>query len=233
MFTQPGVQGIYAITPDQSTDWPWSSIFQCSHAALDGGVRVLQMRQKGLALNEFKDKAQALAALCERYAATFILNDPPAEPSLATWSGVAGVHLGKNDLSVAQARILWGDRLLVGASCYNQLDLAKQAVEAGASYVAFGALFSSQTKPGAVSAPLSLFNLFAPFNVPSVGIGGVQQHHLPQLVHAGAQSAAIISGLFGDAPSPVKTQSRAAQWVLAWDNAQKEFGNIQQIGESQ
>ncbi len=121
------VNGIYAITPNQSQDWSWPKIIECSQAVLNGGIRTLQMRQKNLSVSAYQNKAFELAELCQTYDALLILNDPPENIELKNWPGVAGVHVGRQDVTVSKARSLWGHRLIVGASCYDRLDWAVQA----------------------------------------------------------------------------------------------------------
>jgi len=109
-----------------------------------------------------------------------------------------GVHLGRDDGNLAAAR----DRLpgkLLGASCYDRIDLARAAIGAGADYVAFGSVFASSTKPGAVRAPLSLFADARALGVPLCAIGGITADNAPAVVRAGADLLAVIADLF-DAP---------------------------------
>jgi thiamine-phosphate pyrophosphorylase len=152
------IQGVYAITPERSAVWTPDAIIDCVAAALDGGVRLLQCRQKNWNHAELIEFVGQLNALCEKYDAALILNDvPSSEFSKFEGGAIAGVHLGKTDEAIAQARSRLGAECEVGASCYNRFDLAEQAVRDGASYVAFGAMYLSTTKPNAVRAELDLF----------------------------------------------------------------------------
>ena len=161
------IRGLYAITPD--TDNSEQLIEQVS-AALDGGARILQYRNKGNDAVRRLWQANILKSLAQSRGALFIVNDDVA---LAEAIRADGVHLGRDDDAIAAARARLGDGAIIGASCYNSLDLARSAVAAGASYVAFGAVFASGTKPGAVHAPLSLFADAASLGVPRVAIGGI------------------------------------------------------------
>lgn len=184
------IRGLYAITPD--TDNSEQLIEQVS-AALDGGARILQYRNKGSDAVRRLWQANILKSLAQSRGALFIVNDDVA---LAEAIRADGVHLGRDDDAIAAARARLGDGAIIGASCYNSLDLAHSAVAAGANYVAFGAVFASGTKPGAVHAPLSLFADAASLGVPRVAIGGITTDNAGQVVAAGADAIAVIGGLF-------------------------------------
>ncbi len=184
------IRGLYAITPD--TDNSEQLIEQVS-AALDGGARILQYRNKGSDAVRRLWQANILKSLAQSRGALFIVNDDVA---LAEAIRADGVHLGRDDDAIAAARARLGDGAIIGASCYNSLDLARSAVAAGANYVAFGAVFASGTKPGAVHAPLSLFADAASLGVPRVAIGGITTDNAGQVVAAGADAIAVIGGLF-------------------------------------
>lgn len=184
------IRGLYAITPD--TDNSEQLIEQVS-AALDGGARILQYRNKGSDAVRRLWQANILKSLAQSRGALFIVNDDVA---LAEAVRADGVHLGRDDDAIAAARARLGDGAIIGASCYNSLELARSAVAAGASYVAFGAVFASGTKPGAVHAPLSLFADAASLGVPRVAIGGITADNAGQVVTAGADAIAVIGGLF-------------------------------------
>jgi thiamine-phosphate pyrophosphorylase len=110
------------------------------------------------------------------------------------------VHLGRDDASVREARIILGPKKFVGASCYQSLDLARAAQTAGADYVAFGSFFASPTKPAAPRARLALLHEAKPaIRVPIVAIGGITSANAPALIDAGADAIAVLSALF-DAP---------------------------------
>lgn len=184
------IHGLYAITPD--TDNSEQLIEQVS-AALDGGARILQYRNKGSDAVRRLWQANILKSLAQSRGAIFIVNDDVA---LAEAIRADGVHLGRDDDAIAAARARLGEAAIIGASCYNSLELARSAVAAGASYVAFGAVFASGTKPGAVHAPLSLFADAASLGVPRVAIGGITADNAGQVVAAGADAIAVIGGLF-------------------------------------
>ncbi|MFN7835581.1 MAG: thiamine phosphate synthase [Burkholderiaceae bacterium] len=212
-MNKPRVQGVYAITP---TGWPLIALLDNVEAALEGGVRWLQYRQKETGTAEDRvTTASALARLCADHAAHLLINDDIAlAKPLGT--ALAGCHLGRDDSPLTEARALLGKGAVLGASCYDRLDMARLAVEHGADYLAFGAVFASPTKPGAVRAPLSLFEEARPLGVPLVAIGGIGIDNIAQVVAAGADAVAVVTGLFGERPDAVATLRRARALVGAF-----------------
>lgn len=186
------LRGLYAITP-QTPD-----AVDRVQRALEGGIALLQYRRKQRDLHE----AREIAALSRRYGVPLIVND---DVELALELDAAGAHLGRNDGDLRAARRRLAGRIL-GASCYNDAELARRAIEAGADYVAFGSVFPSPTKPRAVRAPLALFALEAA--VPLCAIGGITLQNAQQAVDAGADLLAVLSDLF-DAPD---IAARASQY---------------------
>ena len=179
------LRGLYAVTPEGE------DLERKVRLALEGGIALLQYRAKR------RDRAQATAVvrLAHEFGVPVIINDDVA---LALELGAAGAHLGRDDADLRSARAYLGGRIL-GASCYNDLALARAAVAAGADYVAFGSMFASPTKPQAVRAPLALLGEAKTLGVPLAAIGGITLENAPQLIAAGADLLAVISDLF-DAP---------------------------------
>lgn len=189
----PRVEGLYAVTPQCDDS---ERLLELAAAALAGGARVLQYRDKSGDAAHRLWQANLLAALCRSHRALFIVND---DVELARRVGADGVHLGRDDGDIAAARAALGPDAVIGASCYDQIALARRALAAGASYVAFGAVFPSQTKPNAVAAPLSLFAEAAALGANAVAIGGIAPDNAEQVIAAGADAVAVIGGVF-DAP---------------------------------
>ena len=129
----------------------------------------------------------------------FIVND---DVRLAREVGADGVHLGEHDGDIAAARVLLGDDAIIGVSCYDDLQRARDAATAGADYIAFGAFFPSSTKPNARRASPDLLRNSATFGLPRVAIGGIAPDNARSLVAAGADLVAVISGVF-DAPDSI------------------------------
>jgi len=188
-------RGLYAITPDDSDT---SRLLARVEAVLQAGTAWLQYRNKAASDDLRAEQALALQPLCHTYSVPLIINDDWA---LAAAIGAAGAHLGENDGELALARHELGEDALLGASCYDDPRLARQAVAAGANYVAFGAFFPSPTKPNARRATLELLRDAATLGVPRVAIGGITPDNAQPLVAAGADLLAVISGVF-DAPDP-------------------------------
>ena len=189
------MRGLYAITPDIAELEP---LLRRVEQALKAGVALLQYRNKIISKDKRLLQAKELAPLARGYGVPLIINDDVeiAAAVIAAAVGANGVHLGKEDGDLAAARAQLPGRI-VGASCYNDLEKARAAVRAGASYVAFGSVFPSPTKPQAVKAPLSLFA--ANLGVPLCAIGGITLDNAPALIAAGADLLAVITDLF-DAP---------------------------------
>lgn len=185
------IKGLYAITPDeQDTDILLAKV----EAALQGGIGILQYRNK-LADHKLKtQQARALLPLCRHYQVPFIIND---SIKLCMTLDADGVHLGADDGNLAEARARLGNGKILGASCYNRFDLALSAQQLGADYVAFGACFASSTKPNAPVAGLHLFTQAkAELYVPAVAIGGITLENAPLAIAAGASSVAVINAIF-------------------------------------
>lgn len=187
------LRGLYAITPGDTTT-ALGLVEQVSQA-LDGGARVIQYRDKSGDPIKRLAEADALNRLCRARGAPLLVNDDVA---LAARVGAAGVHLGRDDAAVEEARRQLGDGAVIGVSCYDDFTLAQAAVAAGASYVAFGSFFPSPTKPEAVPAGVGLLTRACrELPVPAVAIGGITPENGASLIAAGADMLAVISGAFG------------------------------------
>ncbi|WP_338522550.1 thiamine phosphate synthase [Pseudomonas batumici] len=185
------LRGLYAITDSQLLAGKFLPYVE---AALDGGVTLLQYRDKSTDEARRLREAEALRGLCERYKTQLIIND---DAELAARLGV-GVHLGQTDGPLTPARSLLGSRAIIGSTCHAQLELAEQAAREGASYVAFGRFFNSNTKPGAPAADVALLERARPLlHLPIAVIGGITLDNAAPLVAHGADLLAVIHGLFG------------------------------------
>jgi thiamine-phosphate pyrophosphorylase len=187
--------GLYAVTPDLADT---ARLVRCVEAALAGGARAIQYRNKVADSRLAHAQATAIARLCAEHRCLLIVNDDSA---LAAAVGADGVHLGEDDGAIAEARERIGPERLVGASCYNRFDLAEAAVAADADYVAFGSFFSSTVKPGARRAEVSLLARAGSLGVPVIAIGGITPLNAPELFAAGADAVAVISAVFDHAES--------------------------------
>jgi thiamine-phosphate pyrophosphorylase len=196
VFTDPKLHGLYGITdaalmPDEA------SLLEGVEAALDGGMRILQYRDKSDDARRRESQARALLALCRQYDAILIIND---DVELARKVSAHGVHLGREDGAIAAARKRLGDEFIIGVSCYNNIDLARQAQRVGADYVAFGRFFPSQTKPEAIPAnPEMITRARREIGIPLCAIGGVTAENAATLIERGADMVAVIHDLFAAA----------------------------------
>lgn len=185
------LRGLYAITDSQLLA---GKLLPFVEAALKGGVKLLQYRDKSTDEARRLREAEALRECCTRYGAALIIND---DAELAARLGV-GLHLGQSDGSLSAARALLGRHAIIGGTCHAQLELAETAAKEGASYVAFGRFFDSTTKPGAPAATVELLQAAkARINLPIVAIGGVTLDNAPALIAHGASMVAVVHGLFG------------------------------------
>jgi len=183
------IRGIYAITPNQILD-----IKLIEQVITQHSIGILQYRHKTNNTEVKLNEAQQLRQLCLEHNTLFIIND---DINLAQKVNADGVHLGKEDASIATARQHLGENAIIGVSCYNDLKLAQSAEQQGASYVAFGALFISSTKPGAPVCSLDIVTQAKQtLNIPIVGIGGIDFNNQQQAINAGCDSVAMINALF-------------------------------------
>ncbi len=188
------IQGLYAVTPDEADT---QTLVTQVAAAIKGGARFVQYRNKTAAPALRREQALALKALCDAHGASLIIND---HVELAHEVDAAGVHLGAEDGGATAARAELAAGKLIGISCYDRLDLARAAQAGGADYVAFGSFFASRIKPAAVRAPLALLaQARSELRVPIVAIGGITLDNARELVDSGAEALAVISAVF-DAP---------------------------------
>jgi len=183
------IQGLYGITPNNNLNTELIERVITEHQ-----VNILQYRHKTnddqLKLNE----AQQLLDLCLTHNTLFIVND---DINLCEKVGADGVHLGQNDTSIKTAREQLGEKAIIGVSCYNQLQLAFEAEEMGANYVAFGTLFNSITKPTASQCPLSVIKRAKEkIKLPIVGIGGITFENKKLAFAAGCDAVVMLDALF-------------------------------------
>ncbi len=194
VVSHAGFRGLYAVTPDEPDI---GLLARKVRKALAGGARILQYRNKSANAALRREQGAALLALCREARIPLVIND---DLDLARELRADGLHLGREDISIAAARAQLGKGRLLGASCYDRLELALAAREGGADYVAFGSAFRSATKPGATRAPLSLYReAKARLGLPVVAIGGITTENAQSVIEAGADAVAVISALF-DAP---------------------------------
>lgn len=189
----PHFCGLYAITDTELQPDSRRLLAQVK-AALLGGVRVVQYRDKKLSFARQVGQAAALKDLCHEHQALFVVNN---HLPLAQAVQADGLHIGQNDSDLLTARATLGPNCRIGVSCYNELTRAQTLRTQGADYVAFGRFFPSKTKPHATPAdPAILTRAQAQLDCPIVAIGGIRLDNAAALIEAGADSLAVIHALW-------------------------------------
>ncbi len=185
------IKGLYAITPDMAD---LNTLVHKTQLAIEGGACMVQYRSK---IQDRAVKIQQCAAilrLCREYGVPCIVND---DVEMCRILEADGVHLGENDDNIADVRHILGEDAIIGSSCYDQLDRAKQAQKEGATYVAFGAVFPTPTKPNAPRATLELLREAKhEIHIPIVAIGGITVNNAHDVIEAGVDAIAVITSLF-------------------------------------
>lgn len=187
------IRGLYAIT--DTALCASRGITNDVAAAIRGGAAMIQYRDKSDDSDRRLKEARTLLRLCRKHKVPLIIND---DIELARAVGADGVHLGAEDAGLRSARLRLGPDAIIGISCYNSMELARKAARAGADYIALGAFFETSTKTTAMRAPLALLeearhNL----RLPIVAIGGISTDNGAELIKAGADMLAVVSGVFG------------------------------------
>ena len=186
------MKGLYAITDCEnlSTD----NLLAVTEDVLRARVAVLQYRDKSADHAKRKYEAAELRLLCREYNCLFLIND---DVQLAKSVNSDGVHLGSGDCDCKKARYELGPGALIGVSCYNRLEAALAAADAGADYIAFGSFYPSSSKPGTVIAePDILTQAKRKIALPIVAIGGITPSNCRILLESGADLLAVISSIY-------------------------------------
>ncbi len=204
--------GLYAITPDDHLTPRLSALVE---AALAGGVRLVQYRNKQAPAGLRRAQATELLELCRLHGARLIIND---DVWLAVEIGADGAHVGRDDMAPRTAREALGARRILGVSCHADLGRVEAAVRDGADYVGIGSMFPSATKPGATAASLALLGeARRRFDIPIAAIGGITVRNAPQAIAAGADMVAVVSDLF----NVMDIGGRAAQFQNLFEQGRK------------
>ena len=183
---------IYAISDDVLM--PENLALEYAREILECGVKFFQFRSKKAVKNE--KLASEILNLCEKFGAKFIVND---DIKFAKKIGAKAVHLGKDDENIKEAFEILGKDAYVGVSCYNDINLAINAAKNGASYAAFGSLFTSPTKPNAPKCGLEVVKEAKQIlNLPVCVIGGINETNIGSLSHTKPDLIAIISAIYKD-----------------------------------
>ncbi len=212
LILDPAVAGfrLHPPAPDAPRRVPFPALVELVKPALATGVRLFQLRMKTPHAGEFYDLAAQVCALVRAGGGTFIVND---RVDVAQAVGADGVHLGQEDLPLADARKIMGPDKLIGISTHN----LKQAVEAeggGADYIGFGPIFPTSTKehPDPVVGLAGLREVRAKVRLPIVAIGGITTKDVREVVAAGAHCVAVISAVLA-APDPGKAMAELVKEI--------------------
>lgn len=189
MKAQPDYS-IYLVTDDGCLQG--RALIDCVREALDGGVTLVQYRAKTASSAEMYNEALQLKALCDSFNVPLIIND---RLDIAMAVGAAGVHLGQDDLPCAAARKILGEDYIIGVSAHNPAEAA-EALQSGADYLGCGAVFGTATKADVKKLGTDgLAAICREKGLPVVGIGGVTADNYREVRAAGADGAAIVSGI--------------------------------------
>ena len=185
------MRGLYLITNDDPLELLLAKL---EGAMANGGIAVLQYRRKKIAKEDQIYEIEYMKAMCAEYRVPFIIND---DLEMAVKYGV-GVHLGQGDGSIVDAVARLPQGVLIGRSCNNSIELAEQAIADGANYVAFGAIYATDSKPEAGNIGLETLKLAKEkLNVPLCAIGGLTVENSHEVIESGADYCAVISDILG------------------------------------
>ena len=187
----PKSRGIYVIS--DCKNYKADDLLEITENILSAGISLFQFRDKNSKYGVKKILAKKLQVLCKKYKTPFIIND---DVKLAKEISADGVHLGKENIDINEARNILGGKI-IGASSYNDLEYAIYAEKLGANYVAFGSFFDSPTKPDAKKAEIELLvKSKSRLKIPVVAIGGITPENGKQLVKSNVDFLAVISGIY-------------------------------------
>lgn len=205
---------LYLISPSEIDLNVFEIAFK--NALAGGDVACFQLRLKNSSISEINDAVLRLRPIAEAANVAFLLNDDVA---LARDLGVDGVHIGQDDMPYREARTILGPDAIIGVTCKNSRDLAIEAAESGADYVAFGAFYPSTTKSPTVAADLELLEWWSSMvEIPSVAIGGITVENAAALIVGGADFLAVSAGVWEFAEGPeaaVRAFNRVIDKALA------------------
>jgi thiamine-phosphate pyrophosphorylase len=187
-----------------------SAAIKMGETLVSGGVDLVQLRAKNLPASEIEKLAKQLHAITARHGVPLIIND---HPEIARNVRAEGVHLGQDDMPIADARKIVGAECAVGKSTHS-LDQAIRAFYEGADYIGFGPLFATPTKPDYPPIGLDeIGKVHEAVRIPIFCIGGIKLDNLPKVIEAGARRVVIVSGLL-QASNPAEYARRAKQTLL-------------------
>ncbi len=205
MSTSKSMRGLYLITNDDPIDL----LLQKLKAALaTHHIAILQYRRKNIVKAEQFGEVESIKQLCEKYQTPFVIND---DLELAEQFGL-GVHLGQSDGEISDAATRLPQGVIIGRTCLNSIELAESAIADGATYIAFGAVYATSTKPEAGNIGLDVLKQASEkFDLPLCAIGGLTVENSKVVIDSGADLCAVISDIL--ALSVENIPARVAAWA--------------------
>ena len=190
--------GLYVITDKKLIKR--AGFIETVEKSIKGGARIVQLREKDTPQNEILNLGRELLKLTRRYDVPLIIND---SPELAKEIGADGVHLGGGDTSIKNARAILGDEIIIGVSCYNQIERGLNAVQNGADYVAFGTPYYTPTKTEREPTSIEVLKeaVYVISQIPIFAIGGITKENASEILGTGVNGIAVITSVFGS-PDP-------------------------------
>ncbi|MGQ0794178.1 MAG: thiamine phosphate synthase [Deltaproteobacteria bacterium] len=187
------LRGLYVITDKKLI--PRERFAESVEAAIRGGAKILQIREKDTPNEEIIRLGLELLAIARRYNVPLIVND---SPWLAKEIGADGVHLGRGDAEIAEARSILGSEAIIGISCYGDIERGMNAEREGADYLAFGTPYDTPTKPGRKPTPFEvLLEAKRKLTAPIFAIGGITPENARDVLEMGVDGIAAITSVFG------------------------------------
>lgn len=197
------MRGLYLITNDD----PIQLLLEKLDAALaTRQVAILQYRRKKVEKSDQPAEVEQIKLLCEKYQVPFVIND---DLKLATQFGL-GVHLGQSDGEITDAKSQLPEGVIIGRTCLNSLELAQKAIADGATYIAFGAVYATSTKPEAGNVGIEVIKqAAAQYDLPICAIGGLTVENSKPVIEAGADLCAVISDILGRSTAEIPARVQA------------------------
>ena len=188
------LEGLYVITSEKLISQ--NAFFESVEKSLAGGASIVQLRDKSSSPPEIVSIGRKLLKLTKKYGVPLIIND---SPELMIEIGADGVHLGEDDPNIIPTRKKIGNGAIIGVSCYNSLPRGIHSERMGADYVVFGTPWDTPTKPGRVPTPFQTLveAKTAITGIPIFAIGGIFPHNVSEVLEAGVDGVAVITGVFG------------------------------------
>lgn len=197
------MRGLYLITNDD----PIQLLLEKLDAALaTSQIAILQYRRKKVDKADQPAEVEQIKLLCEKYQVPFVIND---DLKLAAQFGL-GVHLGQSDGEITDAKSQLPEGVIIGRTCLNSLELAQKAIADGATYIAFGAVYATSTKPEAGNVGIEVIKqAAAQYDLPICAIGGLTVENSKPVIEAGADLCAVISDILGRSTAEIPARVQA------------------------